>query len=893
MARLWTGGAELQSTASLVEYTAIVTNAPAIETTIKRSGAAAWRINNASAAEGFRNQHTTTQGVHFLRLYLWVVTMPAGTSVFAGFRISGAYKVAFRLTAAGLLQVFNSEDNALIGVNSTAISTGQWYRLEMKCDTTTLSSTAVEVSAYVDTPGASAFWNTSGTIDLSVLPTNIGVAHTGDTTFDYVVDDVAVNDNSGSFQNSYPGEGKVVHLYPNGNGDNSAWTGSDGNSTDNYLLVDEFPPDDATTYVQSNTSGQIDDYNLAATTSEIGSGDTITLVQVGFRNAVSDATGADPDVVLRVKAASGGTVEESPSLDINSTTYGSPGGVALLPIANYNLTLYDLPGASATAWTKADLDTAQIGVREAVTDTHFVRVSAIWLVVEFIPASGTDYTQDVSGGITPSGTVLKLTLKLFAGGSTPAGTLNKLAGKTLSGGLSTVVGTVTKQTSKTFSGNISSIVGTLLTAKFVVKILDGALALAGDLTKLTNKTFSGGVTPTGSISKIIGKVLSGALSSITGSLSTTRSYIRSFSGTVTPSGTMTKESTKSFSGSVTSSGSLLKSISKFLSGTLTSAGTLTKTTSKFFSGLLESAGDLLAELQSGSQTFFQDLSGTLSSSGLLTKLTSKSFTGSLASGGTLLKNSLKNLSGTITSTGTLSKLVGKILSGILTLAGDLATQLNAGAQTFFKDLAGTLSSSGEVSKSITKTFAGILSFSGGLIKSTLKNLAGTLVSSGTVTRAVSKLLSGTLFLQGALEKMLSKNLSGNVTPGGTLSKITSKILSGAITSSGSLTVLRVFAVFLEGTLNFIGTLSRETNKNLSGNITAMGSISKMTSKLLSGIINSIVGSLSTAMNFIEHIAKVYLLGSRILFLNLLGERILGIGLSGEKEDEINLSGNIK
>jgi hypothetical protein len=52
---------------------------------------------------------------------------------------------------------------------------------------------------------------------------------------------------------------------------------------------------------------------------------------------------------------------------------------------NYALTLYDLPGASTDSWTKATLDTAQIGVRHTVDNgTNAVNVSTLWLLVDAI-----------------------------------------------------------------------------------------------------------------------------------------------------------------------------------------------------------------------------------------------------------------------------------------------------------------------------------------------------------------------------------------------------------------------------------------------------------------------------------------------------------------------------
>src|SRR5688572_2169742 len=290
MARLWSAGAELQTATAGIEFSSISTNAPAISTSVKRSGNASWLLTNTSAAEGFRQQHTASQGSYYFRFYLYVEALPSSTAVLGGFRTTGVSKATIRLTTSGALQLFDTEDGIQIGSNSSDLSLDTWYRIEVHADTTTLSSTSVEARAYVDTPGATAFWNPSGTMNIANNANNVGCyTGGGDATLIYYVDDLAVNDTTGSFQNSWCGEGKVIALRPNGDGDNSQWTGSDGNSTDNYLLVDETPPDSAD-YVQSNTNNQIDDYNFEATPAALGASDVINVVQVGVLAAVSDAT---------------------------------------------------------------------------------------------------------------------------------------------------------------------------------------------------------------------------------------------------------------------------------------------------------------------------------------------------------------------------------------------------------------------------------------------------------------------------------------------------------------------------------------------------------------------------------------------------------------------------
>ena len=70
----------------------------------------------------------------------------------------------------------------------------------------------------------------------------------------------------------FAGDMKIGAHWPSGNGATSDFLGSDVDSVDNYLLVDEALTDDDTTYVESSTIGHIDLYafdDLAETPIEI------------------------------------------------------------------------------------------------------------------------------------------------------------------------------------------------------------------------------------------------------------------------------------------------------------------------------------------------------------------------------------------------------------------------------------------------------------------------------------------------------------------------------------------------------------------------------------------------------------------------------------------------
>src|SRR3990167_7619952 len=80
MARLWSSGAELQSVTNGVEWDTN-TGTLAIDTTIKRSGAASLRINTAGTARYVTHRFRADSTVRtFVRFYLYIASAPAAAT---------------------------------------------------------------------------------------------------------------------------------------------------------------------------------------------------------------------------------------------------------------------------------------------------------------------------------------------------------------------------------------------------------------------------------------------------------------------------------------------------------------------------------------------------------------------------------------------------------------------------------------------------------------------------------------------------------------------------------------------------------------------------------------------------------------------------------------------
>lgn len=157
----------------------------------------------------------------------------------------------------------------------------------------------------------------------------------------YYFDDLYIADTGGSAPyNNFLGDVRVYSLLPNANGDFSQGLGSDANSTDNYLLVDEAVPS-STDYVDLGT-GEKDTYGFADTA--FASGATVLAVQT-----TSHLLKTDTGTITAQNVARLGTNESLGSV-INPSTSAVP----------YHTVFESKPGGGS--WTKADVDSAQFGV---------------------------------------------------------------------------------------------------------------------------------------------------------------------------------------------------------------------------------------------------------------------------------------------------------------------------------------------------------------------------------------------------------------------------------------------------------------------------------------------------------------------------------------------------
>jgi hypothetical protein len=156
-------------------------------------------------------------------------------------------------------------------------------------------------------------------------------------------DNLYVLDSTGSVNNARLGEIVVECLRPNGNGNSSQWVGSDGNSTDNYQLVDDPTPDTAD-YVQSGASGDKDTYAYGDLAAASGA---VAAVQV-----ISYASKTAGDALSVQQVARSGSSETAATAQPVTATW--------TPLTAI---FQEKPGGGA--WTVADVNAAEFGIQVA------------------------------------------------------------------------------------------------------------------------------------------------------------------------------------------------------------------------------------------------------------------------------------------------------------------------------------------------------------------------------------------------------------------------------------------------------------------------------------------------------------------------------------------------
>lgn len=264
MARLFTSGFEINEPVSApgLSPDGQPNSSNALSSTVQvRSGTYALRIN-PTAATAYRNfTHTGVLGrTYFARFYLFIASAPL-----ADFNIFYMNTVipSIVLTSSRTLYLKNNAGAVQIGSASSAISLNTWTMVELSwtIGSGSIDSAELRVEGSTIASATAQAWSDSAHGSF-----RLGDANSG--TCDLYFDDFSLNDDQGTVQNSWAGEGRIVLLKPislNANG--GSWTDDAAATTSAALFaaVDNTPPNGIADTTAGGGNHQ--DRNAAANTS--------------------------------------------------------------------------------------------------------------------------------------------------------------------------------------------------------------------------------------------------------------------------------------------------------------------------------------------------------------------------------------------------------------------------------------------------------------------------------------------------------------------------------------------------------------------------------------------------------------------------------------------------
>ena len=571
MARRWSTGFELQSVTNGMEWDTTV-GSPTINTTIKRSGNASLRCNptNSNAYLSYRYDSLFNTKDVYIRFYLYIATSTNALDIICMIREAtfSTNICSIRLNSNRTLELWDDFNAVQIGSDSSALNIEQWYRVELFYDESDGSLNArINGTSFA-----------SGTGSLEQFNNQIQVGCISSTIADLYFDDIAINNNSGSDQNSWPGEGSIIHGYPNAAGDNNDCSAGD------YTSIDDNPtPDDSSTKAVLDNDNDILDVNCEnSSTIGLTSFDTITLVQVGVREA--EVSAAQASWKLRIKSASGGTVTEGSITTHNDTTYRTNGDA--LPRL-YTLTSYTDPTTSL-AWTPTgtnSIDNMQIGI-QAVDATPDTNVSTLWALIEYIPAgittsTTTSVSTSTSTSTSSTTTSSSTTQSTSTSTSTSSTTTSSSTSTTQSTSSSTSTSSTTTSSSTTITTSSSTSTSSTTTSSSTSTTQSTSTSTSSTTTSssTSSTTTSTSTTITTSTSTSTSTSSTTTSSSTSTTQSTSTSTSTSTSSTTTSSSTSTTQSTSTSTSSTTTSSSTSSTTTSTSSTTTSSSTTITTSTS--------------------------------------------------------------------------------------------------------------------------------------------------------------------------------------------------------------------------------------------------------------------------------------------------------------------------
>lgn len=256
-----------------------------------------------------------------------LITLPVSISRLYSFYDGSTDGVNIRVKSDGTIAAYRS--STLLGTSTNQLAATNWYYIELKVvthDSTGTVDIVVNGSNWLsltsqDTqPGANAY-HTAVRLGL-----NDGAVFTR-------YDDMYILDSTGSANNDFLGNRKVITLDPSAAGDTTQWTPSAGS---NYENVDDGGlVDEDTTYNETSTDTDQDLYNYGNLSGDVSSVDGIQIVtetrvttgQMDLSSVIKTGVTTSPGTPETVTSTSYITVNRIEEQDPDTAAAWTPSGV--------------------------------------------------------------------------------------------------------------------------------------------------------------------------------------------------------------------------------------------------------------------------------------------------------------------------------------------------------------------------------------------------------------------------------------------------------------------------------------------------------------------------------------------------------------------------------------
>lgn len=231
------------------------------DTALKRTGTTSMNVSRAGSTMSYTALHTPAGNVSHYSFYLYFTSLPTADSyIFRGGTTTAAIGLSFKQSTSKL-HCAGGGTAGVVGATGVTITTGQWYRIDLKIDQTPSAKTA---DGFVDGSPMSQGTNSSASAGTAPQFSSNSVA----ITANFNIDDYIGCDGS----TNYPvGAHTVEAFVPTADGTHAislaneferTATGTDitNGSTDAYQLVDELPIGGTADYINMNTTAPSTDY---------------------------------------------------------------------------------------------------------------------------------------------------------------------------------------------------------------------------------------------------------------------------------------------------------------------------------------------------------------------------------------------------------------------------------------------------------------------------------------------------------------------------------------------------------------------------------------------------------------------------------------------------------